>query len=169
MIWPPQHKLNEWTLRNMFFDMFYLWKQVGPKSEPNWNQGYSKIRLQPKVGYGVRTKLIDNFRWSIHGSLDVTLMPVFCRRSSTKLRQNYNTSLTKRRQSLVDENPKLSKTHPGGREAAPGCILLSVGSHRRSFVEVVSKICYSFVEALSKTSNKRQALKWHQGYHGLTT
>ena len=51
------------------------------------------------------------FRWSIHGNLDVTFMLVFCRRSSTKLRQDYNMTLTKLRQDLVDENPRLSKIH----------------------------------------------------------
>ena len=52
--------------------------------------------------------------WSlIHGNLDVTSMLVFCRTSSTKLRQNYNITLTKLRQNMVDENPKLSKPHPG--------------------------------------------------------
>ena len=93
--------------------------------------------------------------WPMHGNLDVTLMLVFV----GGLRQNYDKTLTKLRQSPVDENPKLSKTPLGGREAAPKGYFTQFGFSATEFcgrfVEVLSKFCRSFVEDLPQ----RQPLK----------
>ena len=94
--------------------------------------------------------LIPSLRWPIHGNLYVTLMLVFCRRSSTKLLQNYNNTLTNLRQKLVDENPNLAQCVLGGWP--PWCVL-------DSFEFSSTKFCQSCVKVLSKASDKRQALK----------
>ena len=85
--------------------------------------------------------------WSLHGNLDVTLMLVFCRKFSTTLRQSYDITLTKLRQHLVDDNPHLAKYTLGVASRPPGCVLDSAG-FSPSFVEVLSKWCYSFVKVL---------------------
>ena len=64
------------------------------------------------------------------------------------LSEVFDNNMTSLGQNLVDENPKLSKTRP------PGCILLRLGSHQTSVVEVFSKV-YDFVEDLLQ----RQASK----------
>ena len=66
------------------------------------------LENDPHAGSIANYHLLPFLLLSIHGNLYVTLMHAFCRRYATKLRQNYNRTLTKLRQSLVDENPKLS-------------------------------------------------------------
>ena len=83
--------------------------------------------------------------WPIHGNLDDTLMLVFCRRSATKLRHNYNITLTKHRQNLVDEDPDLAKT-PWGPLRGPQYVFgIVLGSHQPSL-----KLCQSYVIVLPK-------------------
>ena len=85
-------------------------------------------------------------RWPMHGNLDVTLMVVFV----GGLRQNFDKTLTTLRQNF--DKTLLMRTqnylkHPlGAAKRPPRGILLSLGSHQQSFVEVLSKFCQSFVE-----------------------
>ena len=95
-------------------------------------------RAQIKKGIHAIFKTTMVLKWSIHGNLNVTLMLDFCPRSSSKRRQYYNITLTTLRQHLVDENPKLFKTHPGAAKRPPGCSVLSLGSHQSSFIKVLS-------------------------------
>ena len=68
------------------------------------------------------------------GQSMVTFMPLQC----LSLSEVFDKTMTKLGSSLGDENSKLFKTHPVGREAAPGCILLSLGSHQLSVFEALS-------------------------------
>ena len=83
---------------------------------------------------------VGHVTWPIHGNLDVTLMVVFC--------NSFVEVLAKLRQNQGDENPKLFKTIPGGREAAPRGYFAKFGFSSTWF-------CQSFVQDLPK----RQALK----------
>ena len=74
---------------------------------------------------------------------------------------NYDKFLTTLRHNLVDENPKLSKTHPAGREAAPWVYFAKLGFSSTKCCESVVKVLpHGLVEVLSETSDKRQALKY---------
>ena len=104
-------------------------------------------------------------RWSIHANLDVTLMLVFV----GDLRQNFDKTITKLRQNFDITQLKRTQKYPkhplGPAKRHPRGILLSLGSHQPSLVEVLSQFGQSFVEDL----RQRKALKQQQGYHGLTT
>ena len=71
------------------------------------------------------------------------------------LRQNFDKTSTKLRQSPVDENPKLSKTPLGVRAAAPNEYFAKFGLSStglcRSVVEVLSKFCRRPLTKTSKT------------------